>query len=255
MDALFDILTVQQLWIALSIAFLAGLVKGVVGFALPMVIISGLSTILPPELALAGLILPTMVTNGMQALRQGAGAAWESVRRFRLFLCAGLVTLMVSAQFVPLISPQTMLFVLGVPVTFYALSQLSGLVWQIARDTPRVAVTAGSIAGMMGGLSGIWGPPTVAYLTALNTDKRDQMRIQGVIYGLGAVALCGAHLGSGVLRAQTLPLSIALVPPAVLGLWIGGRILDRIDQRIFKRATLLVLLLAGLNLVRRALMG
>jgi uncharacterized membrane protein YfcA len=55
-------------------------------------------------------------------------------------------------------------------------------------------------------------------------------------------------------RAETLPFSILLVVPAVLGMWIGGRLHDRIDQRLFKQATLIVLLVAGLNLVRRGLM-
>ena len=62
MDSLFNILTVQQMYLALCIALFAGLVKGVVGFGLPTILISGLSTFLSPELALAGLILPTVLT-------------------------------------------------------------------------------------------------------------------------------------------------------------------------------------------------
>jgi hypothetical protein len=85
------------------VAVLAGTIKGLVGFAMPMILISGLGSFLDPELALAGLILPTLVTNGVQALRQGAGAAWKSIKRFRLFLICGGVTLLVTAQFVRLL--------------------------------------------------------------------------------------------------------------------------------------------------------
>ena len=88
-------------------------------------------------------------------------------------------------------------------------------------------------------------------LSAQETEKRDHLRIQGVIYGLGAVALLGAHIGSGVLRVQTLPLSVLLVIPAMAGLLLGFKVHDRIDQATFRRATLLVLLIAGLNLIRR----
>ena len=95
----------------------------------------------------------------------------------------------------------------------------------------------------------------MAYLTALGTEKKEQMRIQGVIYGLGAVVLFFAHLGSGVMRAETLPFSLLMILPALLGMWIGGKLQDRIDQATFRKATLFVLLIAGLNLVRRALMG
>ena len=59
--------------IALLIAVFAGIIKGMVGFGMPMVLVSGLGTILAPEWALAGLILPTVVSNGVQALRQGPG--------------------------------------------------------------------------------------------------------------------------------------------------------------------------------------
>ena len=66
--------------------------------------------------------------------------------------------------------------------------------------------------------------------------------------------LLGAHIGSGVLRAETLPLSAAMVVPALLGIWIGFRLQDRFDQATFRKITLWVLLIAGLNLIRRGVM-
>ena len=112
-----------------------------------------------------------------------------------------------------------------------------------------------SFAGLVGGISGVWGPPTVAYLTALNTPKADNMRIQGVVYAAGAVVLFLAHLRSGVLNATTLPLSLALVIPALVGMVIGFWAHDRLDQDRFRKATLAVLVIAGLNLVRRGLIS
>lgn len=252
MDSIFALVSVSEFLFALGIAVLAGFVKGVVGFAMPLVLISGLTTFMSPELALAGLILPTLVSNAMQALRQGFGAAWESIVRFRVFLLVGGITLFASAQMVRLVSDRAMLLIIGTPVVLFALLQLSGYRFKGVRKTLALEASVGGFAGLIGGVSGIWGPPTVAYLTALETAKRDQMRIQGVIYGLGAVALMGAHIGSGVLRAETAPFSATLVIPAALGMWIGGLVSDRFDQDTFRRATLFVLLLAGLNLLRRA---
>jgi len=57
------------------------------------------------------------------------------------------------------------------------------------------------------------------------------------------------------MRWETLPFSLALSVPALLGMALGFAVQDRIDQALFRRATLIVLLLAGLNLLRRALMG
>ena len=251
----FSIISPQDLYLALAVAFLAGWVKGMVGFAMPMVMISGLSIILPPDLALAGLILPTLVTNGVQALREGATAALRSVRRFRLFLGVGLIFLMISAQMVSNLSPPVFLMMIGLPVSFFALVQLLGLKLVLDRPSARIEAASGAVAGFVGGVSGVWGPPTVAYLTALNTSKQDQMRVQGVIYGLGAVALVAAHLGSGILRPETITFSAMLILPALVGMWGGLSLQNRIDQAQFRKLTLLVLLIAGLNLLRRGVMG
>ncbi len=91
-------------------------------------------------------------------------------------------------------------------------------------------------------------------LVARGTGKHEQMRVQGMIYGLGSVLLLVSHLGSGVLRAETLPLSLALVPSALAGMALGFRLQDRLNQATFGRITLWVLLAAGLNLTRLGLL-
>lgn len=253
--SLFSIIQPQDLYLALAVAFLAGWVKGMVGFAMPMVMISGLSIVLPPHLALAGLILPTLVTNGVQALREGVGAAWHSVCQFRVFLGVGLIFLLAGAQLVSILSPSMFLMLIGFPVSFFALVQLLGLKLVLDQPSFRVEAASGAVAGFAGGVSGVWGPPTVAYLTALNTPKQEQMRVQGVVYGLGAVALAAAHTGSGILRAETATFSAVLILPALVGMWGGMFLQGRINQAQFRKLTLLVLLIAGLNLLRRGLMG
>jgi F420-0:gamma-glutamyl ligase len=56
MEDLFARLSPSHLATASSIAVPAGVVKGVVGNAMPMLVISGLSTVLDPSLARAGLV-------------------------------------------------------------------------------------------------------------------------------------------------------------------------------------------------------
>ncbi len=254
MMSLFPMLSPETFVIACLVVLLAGVVKGMVGFAMPMIMISLLGGIISPDLALAGLILPTLLSNGLQALRQGPQAAWQSLRRFKLFLLSGFVLLVFSAQMVRVLPGNVLLLLIGVPVVLFTAMQLLG--WQPrlpVRGHAWVEASIGAFAGLVGGMSGIWGPPTILYLTALDTPKQEQIRVQGVIYGLGALALFWAHVVSGVLRAETLPFSVAMVIPALIGMWIGFRIQDGINQSAFRTATLFVLFIAGLNLIRRSL--
>jgi uncharacterized membrane protein YfcA len=85
-----------------------------------------------------------------------------------------------------------------------------------------------------------------------DAEKAEQVRVQGMMYFLGNVLLFGAHLRSGVLNADTIPLTVLMLLPAFAGMWLGFRLQDRMNKAQFLRATLVVLLIAGLNLVRRA---
>ncbi|GAB4382000.1 sulfite exporter TauE/SafE family protein [Albidovulum sp.] len=243
-----------SLAIAAAVALLAGTVKGAVGFAMPMILISGLASFLPADQALAALVLPTLATNLAQALRQGLAAAWASTREYRLLLVSLCLTIALSAQLVPLMPRALMLLLLGGMVIAFSLSQLAG--WQLrfrAGSRARAELAVGLVGGFFGGISGVWGPPTIALLISLGVGKRENVRVQGVVYLVGSLMLFFAHLGSGVVNADTLPLSAALVVPSMAGLFAGFWVHDRLDAGRFRRWTLIVLALTGLNLIRRAL--
>lgn len=249
-------ISLMALIISCFITVFAGFVKGATGFAMPMIMISGLASVLGAEAALAALILPTLVTNAAQALRQGLREAVDSARRFRLYLGIVLVCIVGSAQLVT-VMPRNLLFLtIGFPIVVFSLSQILGFKLSIKPEHRRRAeVIIGCVAGFTGGLSGVWGPPTVAYLTAIETQKREQIRIQGVVYGAGAVVLMLAHIKSGIFNVESAKLSALMLVPAIGGMLIGLKVQDRLDQERFKKATLIVLTVAGLNLIRRGLMG
>ena len=129
MDMLFTLMTP---------GLVAGFIKGVVGFAMPLVLISGLTMFLTPELALAGLIFPTVITNMFQALRQGVAAAWGSMKMFKVFLIAGGVALCLSAQTVRFLAADTMMLVIGVPITLFALWQVTGRSFTLSHRSTRL---------------------------------------------------------------------------------------------------------------------
>jgi hypothetical protein len=239
-----------------GVMLVGGFVKGAVGFALPMIAVSGIGSILEAQETVALLILPTFLSNVWQSMRQGLAAAGGTARRFwRLNLVLVLVIGLV-AQAVPHLPSAALFAALGATVTAAAAIQLAG--WR-----PRAPVApggrralelgAGLIGGIMGGLAGVWGPAVVLFLVALGTEKTEQIRAQGLSFLLGSVVLVAAHLQSGILNAQTLPLSAALCLPVMAGMALGLKAQDRMAQATFRRITLVVLCLAGLNLLRRAL--
>lgn len=241
-------------WAAVAITAFAGFVKGAVGFAMPMIMIGAFSSFLPPEIALAGLILPTLVTNLSQSLRQGISPALETTRKFWRFLAAMCVFIIVSAQFVRDLPQPAMLLLLGVPITAYAALNLSGRSLTLHLRHRRGAEWGlGVIGGLYGGVSGVWGPPMLVYLHSTGVPKLEMVRALGVAFLIGAVTLLGAHIQTGLANPSSLGFSAALVIPAQIGMSLGYALQDRLDQTRFRWWTQVVLIAMGLNLIRRAL--
>lgn len=241
---------------AVAITLFSGVVKGAIGFAMPLIMISAFSAIMPPPVALAALILPTLVTNVQQALRQGMRAAWDSVVKYRRMTAMMILFILISAQFVLLIPAWAMLGVLGVSVTLFAAVQLAGRELRLQlRHRKGAEYGLGTVAGLYGGVSGVWGPPLIVYLVSVGAEKKEMVRVLGVTFLIGGITLTVAHLRSGVLNAETLPLSAAMAVPALLGMWLGFRLQDRLDPLRFRRWTLILLALTGANLIRQAVWG
>ena len=158
-------------------------------------------------------------------------------------------------QVFTLLSDAVLFLVLGVIIIGFAIFELSGFRGDVTKDSPKLEVASAMAGGISGGLSGIWGPPVMIYLLSRKIDKREFVQTMGLVFLFGAIVLNLSHLHSGLLTVSSAPFSASLVVPALLGMWAGQTVQDHLDQTKFRKVTLFVLLLAGLNLLRRGLMA
>ena len=256
MDLIYGGLPAWAFWAACGVTLVAGFVKGAIGFAMPLIMMSAFGSFMPPTTALAGLVLATLTTNIHQTLRDGWRPALDSAWTYRRIIAMTVIGILITAPFATLLSQRLLLGLLGVPIAAFALVQLAGrsLALKLEHRT-RAEYISGLIGGLYGGVSGIWGPPMVVYLLSIGAPKAESIRAQGVLFLIGAVVLFGAHLTSGVLNAQTLPFSAALIVPAAIGMMAGFRMQDRLDPVAFRRWTLILLAITALNLLRKAIFG
>lgn len=234
---------------------LGGYVKGAIGFALPLIAVSGGATVLDAQTAVAMVILPTLLSNIVQAFRQGVAPLVETAERFWPVNLVIVVMIVLCAPLLPLISDWAFYLTLGIGAGIFAALQLAG--WRPfipPRHERGVGLGVGFVAGFYGGLSGIWGPPFVLYVTALKLPKAEQVRATGLCFLLGSVTFLLTHaLLTGVVNAETAALSAAMIPFTLAGQYFGQRAQDRLDVEVFRRITLIVLVISSLNLIRRAL--
>ena len=235
-----------------TVCFVAGFIKGIVGFAMPMIILGCSAALGMPLLGLAVLIMPTLVTNIYQVSLFGKAELVKSIRDFRFFLFACLIGLFVGANLFAAANLNILIAGICAVVLLLSLLQLVNIRAPKRANSRALSGISGAITGLLGGGTGIWGPTTVLYLTSIGTSKKRQILVQGLTFALSSFFLLFAHLYTGVFNKDTGILSTFMVLPAMIGMIFGVGIQRYLNQDKFRVVTLILLCIGGVYLIYRS---
>ncbi|MEM9782759.1 MAG: sulfite exporter TauE/SafE family protein [Pseudomonadota bacterium] len=229
-------------------SFLAGgLVKGALGFGLPLVVVSTAPIFVSVDIVLIANATVMPFSNTLQIVQSGRVAA--SISRFRLLYIALILTLPFGVALGSVISTGMLTVVLGVVVmAFTALQALSPRL-QIRPDLERpFGAATGALAGIIGGLTTVNGPIMTLFAVGLGVERRMMVSMQGLAYLITGLILAVGYAGIGLIDGSRLATGLICIAPAFLGMWVGNRLAQRLPQAVFRQVVLAVLFVAGANL-------
>lgn len=232
----------------------AGTVKGTLGIGLPLVAVPLLATVLDLPTAVALMVVPVLASNIVQALQGKQKIA--TFRRFFPLLLTLIPGTIIAAQFLSSVNLRTGSLVLGVIVVLFSLSQLVRFDFEINKTQERyLNPIVGLVAGFLGGLSNLFGPPLIMYLVTLKLEKDDFVTTIGLLFVIAATTFYATLATVGILSVENAAGSLVAAIPVMAGVFIGSRLRDRIHQKTFERVLMVVLIVVGLNLIRRGWFG
>jgi hypothetical protein len=231
---------------------LGGSVKGAFGFGLPLVAVPLLATVTAPATAVSLMLFPVLVANIWQAFRGGYYRA--ALRRFWPFILTLTIAMMMSVQLVATVDPKTVSWMLGFFVVSFAIYQLISPEFTVLhRSEVWLTPLIGFVAGIIGGISGLFGLPLVVYLVTLRLPKDEFVATVSICNLLGALPLFGMLAWHGFLDAEIAAASGGGAMLAWLGVLAGTWSRNRIAQKTFRKILLCLLVAVGLNLFGRGL--
>ena len=233
-----------------STFFLAGIVKGVTGMGLPTVAMGLLGTLMPPVMAAALLILPSFITNALQLLTGPRLAALAA--RLWLLLLGIVVGTLAGSRWLVHGGSAWLTTGLGAALMVHAGLGLSARQMNVPRQLEnRWAPLVGLTTGLITGGTGVFVIPAVPYIQALGLGKEDLVQALGLSFTVSTIALAAGLAVRGAFRLDGLGMSSLAVAPALLGMWVGGRVRLRVSEVKFRRWFLSCLWLLGLDLAAR----
>ena len=202
--------------------------------------------------AVAVLVVPNLVMDGIQARRRGGFAA--TVRRLApLILFGGAGTVLGTAALAELDAQTVTLALGGFVVLFVTLNALA-VSPRVAPSWERwLAAPVGLVAGVVGGVTNVPSLPLILYFYALGMEKDEFVRSIAVTFLAYKLVQLVSLVAVGLLDGRRFGASLALAAVGVGAFALGLRVQDRLDARAFNRVVLVFLGAIGVWLMIRAL--
>ncbi|WP_053152034.1 sulfite exporter TauE/SafE family protein [Pseudomonas sp. Pf153] len=243
----------QNLGLALSLLvfatfLVAGTIKGVIGLGLPTISMGLLGLAMAPVQAAALLIIPATLTNVWQLAFGGHLRAL--IRRLWPLLLAIFIGTGLGILWVGMAGGPWAVRALGGALLLYALSGLALPALRVGADVePWLGPLCGLLTGIITSATGVFVIPAVPYLQALGLSKDALVQALGLSFTVSTLALAAGLLWRGALGGGELSASLLALAPALLGMWLGQWLRQRISAVLFRRVFFIGLGALGAHLL------
>jgi uncharacterized protein len=235
----------------IGICILGGSAKGALGIGIPLLAVPLTTPFMDLPAIIALLTVPIFATNLGQAI-EGTGTKAALLRLWPMLLAvvAGTVAgvhLLVSIDRAVLNGTVGVLLVLVAGGLFcrpriafsFAAERFAG---------PPIAF----LAGVMGGVSGMFGPPLIAYMIGLGLRPNEFVKYISILFLAAGATLLLALGGAGAMSAADVAISTAALVPIYIGMLIGRWLRRYCPPSLFRALVLAALTIGGLEMIRTA---
>jgi uncharacterized membrane protein YfcA len=230
-----------------------GFVSGIAGFAFGLVALSFWTWLIDPHL-----LAPMAVFGSFVAQTLSLGAVRRSMqwRRVMPFLLGGFVGVPIGVALLQHVDMTTFRITVGaILIAYCSFMLVASNVEPIAAGGRLADGCVGLIGGTMGGLAGLTGPAPTMWCTIRGWDKDTQRSIfQTFNLAMQTIALITYGV-NGTLTAPVLKAFGVMLPAVAVPAWVGARLYKRIDDQLFRRIVLVLLLLSGVVLLASTAFG
>ena len=238
-------MNVDVVVLVVLVFFVAGTIKGLIGFGLPTVSIAILAAFLGLIEAMTLMLLPSLITN----LFQGLVGKYliRLIRRYWSMFIFGAVFTWLSSSLLSTGHAATFAVILGVVLTLYGISSLYSLQLPSPGSRERwISPLVGMVSGGITGITGIFLVPAVGYLQALRMERDELIQAIGLWVTIATLSLAFSLKDHDLFSNELGLLSLTAVLPALLGMWVGRVLRPRLSESAFRHLFFAALMLLGI---------
>lgn len=230
---------------------IGGFVKGVTGWGLPLIAVPVMAGFLGVEKTVIVMVIPAAVLNAWLAWthRDQAHEVGE-LPRLLVWACPGAA---IGAWILVTAAERMLSTFLAVWIAAYLVVRFTHPELTLSEKARRrLSPGVGLLAGGFQASTGISAPIVATYFHALALQPRAYVFAVSTPFSIIALVHFGALFAFDAYTPQVLGQSALTLIPAFASTWLGARLARRIDQRLFNRMILSLLLLSLVKLLYEA---
>lgn len=225
-----------------AVVFLAGLTQGVTGFGFALVSAPIMVIFLSPKV-----VVPIVVTYGVliSIVILVECRKWLDLKRIWPLMISGLAGIPVGVYLLAALDAGTLKVLIGLVITLFALAILTGFQKPIQNEGLAFG-PVGFISGVLGGSTSMGGPPAVLFFANQGVEKqtfRANLVAYFLVLSVGAVM---AFVLNGLVTAKVVNYTIMFLPAMILGGLSGIKVSNKVEEELFQKIVLFVVIMAGL---------
>lgn len=226
------------------LSLMGAFVMRVSGFGFGVFIMAWLPYLLPSygeATALSGLL--AMSASTVVVWRHRAYISW---RKLLPMLATFVVVAFFAVRFVAYTDDGLLRRILGAVLIVASVWFLFVNKHVHLKPTTTAGLLTGTVAGAMGGLFAMQGPPAVLYLMACTDDKREYIALIQTFLLVGNVVMLGFRAQSGFVTEAVGWAYLYGIAAVALGTWIGAKVFDRLSSDTVRTVVYIYLAISGL---------
>lgn len=234
------------LYIAIGAA-VAGLIQGLSGFAFGLVAMTFWSWFVEPQLAGPMVVFGSIIGQLLSFKTIHRGLRRELITPL---ITGGILGVPVGIYLLHFFNPNYFKLCIGIIlIIFCSIMLFSKKIPQVG-DVPKwVENIIGFMSGILGGIAGLTGPVITLWCTARTWSADTQRAVfQTFNLTMHCVTLAG-YLASGLIDLRALRMFAVIAPAMLVPAIIGNLLYPRLDQKIFRRFILGLLIASGIAII------
>lgn len=223
------------------IVLAAGFIQGLTSFGFALISVPFLAKIIPIQEAVPIVVILGFCTNIVVFI---SSVRHVDMKRIWLLIVSGLAAAPLGTYLLIYLNANVLKLVTGVLIIAFAGLLLLGKSFHVHKD--RFAfVPVGIMSGLLNGSISMSGPPVALFLSNQGVSK-ETFRANLAVYGIFLnVITVGTYIYSGLMTSDVMTYTTWFIPSMLLGVVIGIKAVKRLNDELFRRLSLWLIMISG----------